>query len=51
MLNLQFQFHNVNMKGDKSLQLKLEKNCIYNIHTMIDHISTISEIFVRHITE
>ena len=25
MLNLQFQFHNVNMKGDKSLQLKLEK--------------------------
>ena len=25
MPNLQFQFHNVNMKGDKRLQLKLEK--------------------------
>ena len=32
MLNLQFQFHNVNMKGDKRLQLKLEKKTAYTIY-------------------
>ena len=51
ILQFHFHFHNVNMNGDKSLQLKLEKkNCIYNIHIIIHHISTIFEIFLRRIT-